>query len=63
MRSVLVTGGAGFIGRHTCARLEDGGYQPIVFDRRRVSRLKGCCGIRRGERWKHYREHEVCLTA
>jgi len=29
---VLVTGGAGFIGSHTCKALEAVGYQPVVFD-------------------------------
>lgn len=30
--SVLVTGGAGFIGSHTCKALADAGYSPVVFD-------------------------------
>ncbi|PTW45643.1 UDP-glucose 4-epimerase GalE [Rhodovulum kholense] len=29
---VLVTGGAGYIGSHTCRRLSDAGYLPIAFD-------------------------------
>jgi len=29
---VLVTGGAGFIGSHTCKRLKAEGFEPIVFD-------------------------------
>src|SRR6185503_4868994 len=29
---VLVTGGAGYIGSHTCKILAQEGYQPIVFD-------------------------------
>src|SRR5205823_13040885 len=31
-KSVLVTGGAGYIGSHTCKILAQAGYQPIVFD-------------------------------
>ncbi len=31
-RVVLVTGGAGFIGSHTCKRLADAGILPVVFD-------------------------------
>ena len=31
-QSVLVTGGAGYIGSHTCKVLAQAGYQPIVFD-------------------------------
>ncbi len=29
---VLVTGGAGYIGAHTCKRLFERGYRPVVFD-------------------------------
>ena len=29
---ILVTGGAGYIGSHTCKRLAAGGHEPIVFD-------------------------------
>lgn len=32
MRKVLVTGGNGFIGRHTVQTLKDRGYEPIVLD-------------------------------
>src|SRR5258705_3960471 len=31
-KSVLVTGGAGYIGSHACKILAQAGYQPIVFD-------------------------------
>lgn len=31
-KNVLVTGGAGYIGSHTCKVLAQEGYQPIVFD-------------------------------
>jgi UDP-glucose-4-epimerase GalE len=31
-RRVLVTGGAGYIGSHTCKALEEGGYTPVVLD-------------------------------
>src|SRR5262249_17781735 len=31
-RSVLVTGGAGYIGSHACKILARAGYLPIVFD-------------------------------
>lgn len=29
---VLVTGGAGYIGSHTCKRLASAGYEPVVYD-------------------------------
>lgn len=32
MKSILVTGGAGYIGSHTCKALASSGYQPVVFD-------------------------------
>lgn len=30
--NILVTGGAGYIGSHTCVELIEAGYQPIIFD-------------------------------
>jgi len=32
METVLVTGGAGFIGSHTCKALATHGFQPVTFD-------------------------------
>ncbi len=32
MRNILVIGGAGYIGSHTCKRLRREGYNPIVYD-------------------------------
>jgi len=32
MQSVLVTGGAGYIGSHACKVLRDAGYQPVTYD-------------------------------
>ena len=32
-RSVLVVGGAGYIGSHLCKQLEKNGYVPVVVDR------------------------------
>jgi UDP-arabinose 4-epimerase len=32
MKKVLVTGGAGYIGSHTCKALAQAGYEPIVYD-------------------------------
>ena len=32
MQTVLVTGGAGYIGSHTCLRLAEAGFRPVVFD-------------------------------
>ena len=32
MKSILVTGGAGFIGSHTCLSLVEKGYKVVVID-------------------------------
>lgn len=46
MKKVIVTGGAGFIGSHTCVELVAAGYEPIIVDnfcaseRRMVGRLE-----------------------
>src|SRR5438105_6042901 len=32
MKRILVTGGAGYIGSHTCKALAKAGYEPIVYD-------------------------------
>jgi UDP-glucose 4-epimerase len=32
MSSILVTGGAGYIGSHTVVELVNAGYEPIIFD-------------------------------
>ena len=48
---VLVTGGAGYIGSHTCVALIEAGHQPIALDNlcnanpeslRRVAAITGC---------------------
>ncbi|UAL10801.1 UDP-glucose 4-epimerase GalE [Caulobacter segnis] len=32
MQTVLVTGGAGYVGSHTCLALAEAGFRPVVFD-------------------------------
>ena len=32
MTNILVTGGAGYIGSHTCLALAQSGYTPVAFD-------------------------------
>ncbi len=43
-QSILVTGGAGYVGSHACKALANAGYQPIVYDN--LSR-----GYRQSVRW------------
>src|SRR5690606_31335209 len=52
MKKVIVTGGAGFIGSHTCVELVAAGYEPIIVDnfcaseRGMVGRLEQILGKR-----------------
>ncbi|MCI3132721.1 UDP-glucose 4-epimerase GalE [Phenylobacterium aquaticum] len=32
MQTVLVSGGAGYVGSHTCLRLSEAGFRPVVYD-------------------------------
>ena len=32
MKKILITGGAGYIGSHTCKLIAKAGYEPICFD-------------------------------
>ena len=32
MKNILVTGGAGYIGSHTCKALAQAGYTPVSYD-------------------------------
>ena len=32
MQKVLVAGGAGYVGSHTCLALSEAGYEPVVYD-------------------------------
>jgi UDP-arabinose 4-epimerase len=38
VRAILVTGGAGFIGSHTCKRLAQEGFLPVAYDNLRTGR-------------------------
>lgn len=52
---VLVTGGAGYIGSHTCKALAAHGYEPVVYDN--LSR-----GHRRNVRWGPLIEGDILAT-
>ena len=40
MKRILVTGGLGYIGSHTCVALIEAGYQPVVIDNLRNTRIE-----------------------
>ena len=47
MKKVLVTGGAGFIGSHTCVELAAAGFEPVIVDDLRNSEERALDGISR----------------
>ena len=52
MGSILVSGGTGFIGSHTCVELIEAGYDIVVFDNlsnsklESLNRVEQICGVR-----------------
>ena len=44
-KEILVTGGAGFIGSHTCVALCEFGYTPVIIDNLSNSRESMIAGI------------------
>jgi UDP-glucose 4-epimerase len=52
MAKILVTGGAGYIGSHTCMALASAGHQPVVFDNLRS-------GHRRYVKWGPLEEGDI----
>jgi UDP-arabinose 4-epimerase len=55
-RPILVTGGAGFIGSHTCKCLHAEGFLPIAYDNL-------CTGNRKAVRWGPLVEADIAETA
>ena len=45
--AILVTGGAGYIGSHTCVELQNAGYDVVVLDN--LSNAGSCGGTDRKE--------------
>ena len=45
MNKVIVTGGAGYIGSHTCVKLIEDGYTPIIIDNLSNTNIKNLNGI------------------
>ncbi len=52
---VLVTGGAGYIGSHTCKALEKAGFTPVVYDNL-------SSGNKGAVKWGPFEEGDVCDT-
>ena len=40
MKRILVTGGLGYIGSHTCVALVEAGFTPVVIDNLRNTRIE-----------------------
>ena len=55
-QSILVTGGAGYIGSHACKALARAGYRPVVYDN--LSR-----GHREAVRWGPLVEGDIADSA
>lgn len=47
MKEILVTGGMGFIGSHTCVELVEAGYMPVIIDNLSNSRVEVLARLRR----------------
>jgi UDP-arabinose 4-epimerase len=45
MKPILVTGGAGFVGSHTCKALSRAGYPPVTFDNLERGGAGGTAGL------------------
>ncbi len=50
--TILVTGGAGYIGSHVCKALSNAGYQPVAFDNLST-------GVRRAVKWGPLEEGDI----
>ena len=46
MKRILVTGGTGFIGSHTCCSLLENGYEIVILDSLRNSNIKSLSQIK-----------------
>ncbi|MBQ9832163.1 MAG: SDR family NAD(P)-dependent oxidoreductase, partial [Clostridia bacterium] len=47
MKYVLVTGGAGFIGSHTCVELIEAGYMPVIIDNLSNSKIESLARLKK----------------
>ena len=45
MNKVMVTGGAGYIGSHTCVKLIECGYEPVIIDNLSNTSIRNITGI------------------
>ena len=45
MNKVIVTGGAGYIGSHTCLKLIEKGYNPLIIDNLSNTTIENIKGV------------------
>lgn len=45
--NILLTGGAGYIGSHTCIALREAGFEPVILDNFASSRSQGGAALAR----------------
>ena len=45
MNKVIVTGGAGYIGSHTCLKLYEKGYYPLIIDNLSNTNIENIKGV------------------
>ncbi|MEH7254804.1 UDP-glucose 4-epimerase GalE, partial [Neobacillus niacini] len=62
---ILITGGAGYIGSHTCVELLNAGYEIVVVDNLSNSKLEALNRVRQltGKGFKFYRANLLDITA
>ena len=63
MNKVIVTGGAGYIGSHTCLKLIEKGYNPLIIDNLSNTTIENIKGVESiiNEKLKFY-EMDCCDT-
>ena len=68
MKTILVTGGAGFIGSHTCILLLEAGYKIVIIDsfinssRESLKKVSEICKLSKQEFFNRIKIYNVIYT-